>query len=69
MRRLCIITISLLCLSSGCSMLEWVRPHQLYKLNRQPSMARDDAYFNIPAEPVPQTHTQSAQNAPAMRAF
>ncbi|MBT5020640.1 hypothetical protein N9153_02950 [Planctomicrobium sp.] len=60
MRRLFCCILGLICLSSGCSMLEWVRPHQLYKLNRQPSMARDDAYFSIPASPVTEQKTADA---------
>ncbi len=52
MRRLSLFATCLVCLTSGCTMFEWVRPHQLWKLNRQPAMSRDDAYFNIPAQPV-----------------
>lgn len=45
------LVFSLILLSTtGCSLLEWVAPHQLYKLNRQPAMGREDAYFSIPAE-------------------
>lgn len=63
-----VFAIGLLGLSSGCQMLKWVEPHQLYKLNRQPSMARDDAYFNVPAQPVPEG-AKSAQNSRYSRPF
>lgn len=38
--------------SSGCSMLEWAAPHQLWKLNRQPAGGRNDPYFSVPAQPA-----------------
>jgi hypothetical protein len=42
-----------LCLGgSGCQMFHWLHPHQMWKLNRQPAISRDDAYFSIPAEPI-----------------
>lgn len=53
MRRLFLCILGLVCLSSGCQMLQWVQPHQLWKLNRQPAISRDDAYFSIPARPLP----------------
>lgn len=40
-------------LMPGCTMMEWMQPHQLWKLNRQPAMGGDDAYFSIPAQPIP----------------
>lgn len=68
MRSFMILLLGIICLSSGCQMLEWVRPHQLYKLNRQPSMARDDAYFSVPAQPVPDQ--KSSQNPyPSIQPF
>ena len=33
---------------SGCTMLEWLHPTQLWKLNRHPPSSVGDAYFNIP---------------------
>lgn len=53
MRRLFLCLLGLACLSSGCQMLKWVQPHQLWKLNRQPAISRDDAYFSVPAHPLP----------------
>ncbi|MCA8998899.1 MAG: hypothetical protein KDA80_18010 [Planctomycetaceae bacterium] len=38
-------------LLSGCEMIRWASPHQLWKLNRQ-SGSRTDPYFSIPADPV-----------------
>jgi len=38
---------------SGCTMLEWLAPHQLWKLNRQPAMGGEDGYFSIPAGDFP----------------
>lgn len=50
---------------SGCTMMEYLKPHQLWKLNRQPSMMREDAYFSIPARPVV---PESAKPEPAQSA-
>lgn len=41
---------TLLLLMAGCEMFEWAHPRQLWKLNRQPALGRDDSYFSIPAE-------------------
>ena len=60
MRRLFLFATCLILLTSGCTMLEWVRPHQLWKLNRQSAMSRDDAYFSIPAEPVTNVETTTS---------
>ena len=51
MRRVCFLFVfGLLLVSSGCEMLQWLKPHNLWKLNRQPSLGGDDAYFQIPPE-------------------
>lgn len=36
---------------SGCSMLEYIKPHQLYKLNRQAAPRSEFDYFSIPDPP------------------
>ena len=51
MRRLFPLIMLVLTLSSGCELFEWVAPHQLWKLNRQPPLGGRDGYFSIPAEP------------------
>lgn len=38
------------CLLAGCETMQWIRPHQLWKLNRQPALGGDDGLFSIPAE-------------------
>ena len=59
MRRIALgLVLSASCLS-GCTMLEWLAPHQLWKLNRQPAISRDDAYFSIPAQPIPKNTAES----------
>ncbi|QDT30780.1 hypothetical protein Mal48_00070 [Thalassoglobus polymorphus] len=68
MRRYFMISLSLCCLASGCQMMEWVQPHQLWKLNRQPAISRDDAYFNVPAQPVP-NQSSAIPAATKVRAF
>ncbi len=40
-------------LCSGCHAFEYLAPHQLWKLNRQPAMGGEDALFSLPAEPAP----------------
>jgi hypothetical protein len=37
--------------SNGCETMQWLAPHQLWKLNRQPPLGTDEAYFSIPAQP------------------
>lgn len=48
-----ILCVPLLMLLSGCEMFQWAHPRQLWKLNRQPALGRDDSYFSIPAEERP----------------
>lgn len=50
MRRILPLMLALGALCSGC---QWLAPHQLWKLNRQPAVGGDDGYFSIPAPPVP----------------
>lgn len=50
---------------SGCQMFHWLHPHQMWKLNRQPAISRDDAYFSIPVEPIPEAdESADATSAP-----
>jgi hypothetical protein len=52
---------------AGCEALS---PQQLWKLNRQPNLERDDAYFSIPAEKPsvdPPGDVVSVLEAPAVR--
>jgi len=51
MRRLFLLLMLLSCTSTGCTMFEYLAPHQLWKLNRQPAMGGEDGYFSIPATP------------------
>lgn len=44
--------------SSGCRMFQYLHPHQMWKLNRQPGFGGDDAYFRIPPLPVPAAATE-----------
>ena len=53
MKKLAIGLVVLALSSSGCTMFEYLAPHQLWKLNRQPAQSREDAFFSIPAKPVP----------------
>lgn len=53
MRRQLLVLLGVVCLTSGCQMFQWAKPHQLWKLNRQSSIARDDAYFNVPPQSLP----------------
>ena len=63
-RRLLLLSILLLCgTGSGCMFFEKFEPHQLWKLNRQPSMMREDSYFSIPAVPVPAESAATASSA------
>jgi len=48
-RRLLLFSL-ILCSFNGCTMFQWLAPHQLWKLNRQPAMGGEDAYFSIPAD-------------------
>lgn len=51
----------------GCSMMEWVRPHQLWKINREPALGGEDGYFSVPAQPVPSSdpwcHAEQSQSS------
>ncbi len=53
MRRFLLSLICVLSVSSGCTMMDRMKPHQLWKLNRQkaPSGESPDGYFSIPATP------------------
>ncbi len=63
-RRLSLLSILLLCgTGSGCTFFQKFELHQLWKLNRQPSMMREDAYFSIPAVPVPAESATAASPA------
>lgn len=53
MCRAFLLLLALCCTQCGCTMLEWVAPHQLWKLNRQPAMGGEDGMFSIPAESPP----------------
>ncbi len=48
-RILVVLSLLGLCLP-GCSMLQWMQPHQLWKLNREPAMGGEEGYFSVPAE-------------------
>ncbi len=52
--RSAFLLLVLICSSTGCTMMENLKPHQLWKLNRQkaPTSESADSYFSIPAEPV-----------------
>lgn len=52
MRRLP-LTLLFFSLFSGCETMQWIAPHQLWKLNRQPAVGGEDGYFSIPAAAVP----------------
>lgn len=61
MRRPKLIPLLILpMLSSGCELMQYAAPHQLWKLNRQPAMGGEDAYFSIPAESVPTATSQGS---------
>lgn len=36
-------------LLSGCQMFEYLRPHNMWKLNRHPPVGGEDGYFSVPA--------------------
>jgi hypothetical protein len=46
---LCVVTFA------GCETMQWLRPHQLWKLNRQPAFGGEDGMFSIPPEGRPVT--------------
>jgi hypothetical protein len=48
-RRLSFMLVLFLC-CSGCETMQWLAPHQLWKLNRQAPLGTDEAYFSIPAQ-------------------
>jgi|GEM_PF-3481331 len=58
MCRLFLMLLLLCPFSSGCTMFEHLKPHQLWKLNRQkaPSSESADGYFQIPAVPQSTPH-------------
>lgn len=39
---------------SGCETFAWLKPHQLWKLNREPPLGGRDALFSVPAGPFPE---------------
>jgi len=58
-RRLLLFSL-ILCSFSGCTMFQWLAPHQLWKLNRQPALGGEDAYFSIPASASPASRQMKA---------
>lgn len=56
MKRLTLILFLITLCANGCTMMEHLAPHQLWKLNRQPAQSRDDALFSIPAQPIPKAN-------------
>jgi len=54
MCRVFLLLLAFCCCQSGCTMFQWLAPHQLWKLNRQPAMGGEDGMFSIPAESRPQ---------------
>ncbi|TWT57195.1 hypothetical protein KOR42_05530 [Thalassoglobus neptunius] len=65
MRRLFLLLTATSLMVNGCTMMQWLAPHQLWKLNRQPAISRDDAYFSIPAEPVESASDREAVSTTA----
>jgi len=55
MRQFLIICLLFCAPLSGCTLLQWVAPHQLWKLNRQPAIGGEDGYFSIPADAPSET--------------
>jgi hypothetical protein len=61
MRRHAPFALVLLCLvSSGCETMQWLAPHQLWKLNREPQVGGEDGYFSIPSQPLRPTGANSS---------
>lgn len=55
------LILLLFCLFSGCETMQWLTPHQMWKLNRQPAVGGEDGYFSIPAAAVaPEVNPQTA---------
>jgi hypothetical protein len=52
---------------SGCELMQYVAPHQLWKLNRQPAMEGEDGYFSIPAESASETKKNSNTSGAGMK--
>lgn len=64
MRKLLLFSACFTLLASGCHVFEYLAPHQLWKLNRQPAMGGEDGMFSIPADPFAAAPAESAASAP-----